>query len=189
VLAKLSDRFQHKIDRKKKKAQGGKILGLLILVGILALGLCIDSGRVARQTIINTEPIVLMYILSGLVFGSLTYNYHLRLMKKDFLGLTHFSVAILLFGHLTASIFYITNRKFSDGKTEVIQAAIIKRLEAYRRLSNRVIVLVDGVEQDISFANKSMSQINGANYVNLTVINGRWGFHIILNSELTYKPE
>ena len=134
--------------------------------------------------IIKFEYYLFIYLISGILFGLLFYNYQKKSLGKSFKLLEHFILIIFIYGSISSSIFFLANEYLSTNEEYTIVSPILEKHEGYKRAPNTILVDIEGTKREINIHHYDIKEIYLYNFAEIKMKKGYWNFPIILETTL-----
>ncbi|MRX69073.1 hypothetical protein SAMN06265349_104242 [Flavobacterium resistens] len=137
-------------------------------------------------TIIKFSYLVGIFVVSGLLFGAILYQYEKGFQGVDFKTYDHFVWSLWVYGSISCSAFFVLNEYLSDNKDYKQTVLILEKHEASRRSVHHIVVKIEGDERDINLPKNEYLEISMAKAVEIKLKNGFFDFLLIEKVELKY---
>lgn len=180
------------MSRRRKKDQlqkSDKIEIFAFIVKVLSiLFFFISSIYCMRHynnfIIIRFEYYLVIYLISGFLFGLLFYNYQKKSLGKKFKLLEHFILIIFIYGSISSSIFFLANEYLSTNKEYIVVSPILEKHEGYKRSPHSILVDIEGTKREINIHHYDIKEIYLYNFAEIKIKKGYWNFPIIMETTL-----
>jgi len=175
---------REKEERKIRSEKDKKIGCLFEIIVFLSILPFVYAGRNYYNTFIPLKYILVSSLIIGLIVGTLISNLNQRINGNKLNIWGYYLITSFVCGSYLFTLFFWTNNQFSISESYSIKTPIIEKLETFKYHHNFVKININGFEKDIPVPNEKESAIDNANYIELTLKKGFWGFPIILNKKL-----
>lgn len=177
--------------KKPRNLKSKKLISKITILKLLLLVLAIFGGFYSMRqyynfVVIKFSHLLIVSLVSGAFFALLFYRYEKKTEGVNFKIWDHFARCVLIFGPICCSVLLLANEYLSKHNEYKQTVLILEKHEEYKRSPNRVVVKIEGIEQDINFSNKDFQGISMARFVNLKLKKGFLGVILIKEAKLGY---
>ncbi|RKD87765.1 hypothetical protein [Mangrovibacterium diazotrophicum] len=171
---------------KERRPNGNKKLeALFSILFFLGLILLYWEILIYRRTIIEIKIPLLIWLTPGILLTPLLYDKFNKIDGMRAHWLLHYVAhtcmtgAFLLFGFM-ASNYYFADNQTVDKRFEIVRKGSLPGPKGHRSKREPYVEIVyKGFEKQLVFKYSDTKKIDAAQYVNLTVKKGVWGFDIL----------
>lgn len=180
----MSRRHKKNISQKSTKKEIAAFVIKILSFIVFLISLIYLARHYNNFVIIKFEYFVCIYLISGFVFGLIFYRYQKKTEGKNFKILDHFFLAILIYGSISCSAFFITNEYLSTNKEYTVVSPILEKHEGYKRSPNTILVNIEGTKREINIHHYDIKEIYLYNFAEIKIKKGYWNFPIIMETTL-----
>ena len=183
----MKSRLQEKIERRIQAVKDERVANVLGVIGVVGIGATIYCLLQYDSIVIKFNAVVLTHVIIGVIVGSITYGYKRKKRGKEFNVYLHFIWTAIVYGEICMAAFLFTNRAFTSGIPVSKTYSIIERRPKYRSLPASVLFQIADYEMQWTVPGKSIEDLNAANKIKFSVIEGFCGIDIVQEVSLVYE--